>query len=79
MDNKWRYEPSINYKRSSASAVSVNNTIFVTGGLFINDSNSMIVINNMENLTFIKTNNGRLHVRNAIWPEVYQLPNNMVN
>ncbi|ARR30599.1 CPXV204 protein [Cowpox virus] len=54
MDNKWRYETPINYKRSSASAVSVNNTIFVTGGLFINDSNSMIVINNMEKLDIYK-------------------------
>ncbi|AEY74901.1 kelch-like protein [Vaccinia virus] len=42
------YETPINYKKSNVSAVSVNNTIFVTGGLFINNSNSTIVVNNME-------------------------------
>ncbi|QED21132.1 kelch-like protein [Borealpox virus] len=50
MDNTWRYDTPINYKRSNASAISVNNTIFVTGGSLIDDSNNMIVINNMEKL-----------------------------
>lgn len=47
------YETPINYK-SNVSAVSVNNTIFVTGGLFINNSNSTIVVNNMEKLDIYK-------------------------
>ncbi|AAA48207.1 unknown [Vaccinia virus WR] len=48
------YETPINYKKSNVSAVSVNNTIFVTGGLFINNSNSTIVVNNMEKLDIYK-------------------------
>ncbi|AOP31877.1 kelch-like protein [Volepox virus] len=47
-ERKWRYEVPMNYKRSECAAISVNDTIFVTGGMFVNDSNDIVVINNME-------------------------------